>query len=177
MATSEELKNANRLTSLTYMVAACLNFSIEELNHFLSKTNLELHGKDKQLFNYIKSQLNKLKFALKDLENLAFKGMGEDEEAKLSYEDAIHIYWAAFITLIDRGGIDNLCDIRLMALVDKISRYESLLNFPDMATIYNMAFMQIRDAIESGKYSKEDFKSLLKVKESIYESKIEETKG
>ncbi len=27
---------------------------------------------------------------------------------KLAYEDATHIYWAAFLALLDRGGTDNL---------------------------------------------------------------------
>lgn len=84
-----------------------------------------------------------------------------------------HIYWAAFLALLDRGGTDNLCDLRLMALVDKISIYKSLLNLPGMKLSYQMAFAQVTKAIGKGEFSKEDFKNLLEV----YEDGTEKTKG
>jgi hypothetical protein len=99
--------------------------------------------------------------------------MATDEDGKLAYEDATHIYWAAFLVLLDRGGTDNLCDLRLMALVDKISIYKSLLNLPGMKLSYQMAFAQVTKAISKGEFSKEDFKNLLEV----YEDGTEKTKG
>lgn len=172
MANEEDILNANRLSSLTYMVAACLNFSIENLNRQLRLCNLQLVGRDKMLFNRIKTQIEQLQSNLNILEDLAF-GVMKDEEARLAYEDATHIYWAAFLALLDRGGTDNLCDLRLMALVDKISIYKSLLNLPGMKLSYQMAFAQVTKAISKGKFSKEDFKNLLEV----YEDGTEKTKG
>ncbi len=172
MANEEDILNANRLSSLTYMVAACLNFSIENLNRQLRLCNLQLVGRDKMLFNRIKTQIEQLQSNLNILEDLAF-GVMKDEEARLAYEDATHIYWALFMILVDRGGTDNLCGLRLMALVDKISIYKSLLNLPGMKLSYQMAFAQVTKAISKGEFSKEDFKNLLEV----YEDGTEKTKG
>lgn len=101
MANEEDILNANRLSSLTYMVAACLNFSIENLNRQLRLCNLQLVGRDKMLFNRIKTQIEQLQSNLNILEDLAF-GVMKDEEARLAYEDATHIYWALFMILVDR---------------------------------------------------------------------------
>lgn len=172
MANEEDILNANRLSSLTYMVAACLNFSIENLNRQLRLCNLQLVGRDKMLFNRIKTQIEQLQSNLKLLEDLAF-GVMKDEDARLAYEDATHIYWALFMTLVDRGGTDNLCDLRFKALIDIIGKYESILHLPGLDTAYHCAFAQVSKAIQEGKYSKEDFKNLLKV----HENGTEETKG
>ena len=172
MANEEDILNANRLSSLTYMVAACLNFSIENLNRQLRLCNLQLVGRDKMLFNRIKTQIEQLQSNLNILEDLAF-GVMKDEEARLAYEDATHIYWALFMTLVDRGGTDNLCDLRFKALIDIIGKYESILHLPGLDIAYHCAFAQVSKAIQEGKYSKEDFKNLLKV----HEDGTEETKG
>lgn len=172
MANEEDILNANRLSSLTYMVAACLNFSIENLNRQLRLCNLQLVGRDKMLFNRIKTQIEQLQSNLNILEDLAF-GVMKDEEARLAYEDATHIYWALFMTLVDRGGTDNLCDLRFKALIDIIGKYESILHLPGLDTAYHCAFAQVSKAIQEGKYSKEDFRNLLKV----HENGTEETKG
>lgn len=172
MANEEDILNANRLSSLTYMVAACLNFSIENLNRQLRLCNLQLVGRDKMLFNRIKTQIEQLQSNLNILEDLAF-GVMKDEDARLAYEDATHIYWALFMTLVDRGGTDNLCDLRFKALIDIIGKYESILHLPGLDTAYHCAFAQVSKAIQEGKYSKEDFKNLLKV----HENRTEETKG
>jgi hypothetical protein len=172
MANEEDILNANRLSSLTYMVAACLNFSIENLNRQLRLCNLQLVGRDKMLFNRIKTQIEQLQSNLNILEDLAF-GVMKDEDARLAYEDATHIYWALFMTLVDRGGTDNLCDLRFKALIDIIGKYESILHLPGLDTAYHCAFAQVSKAIQEGKYSKEDFKNLLKV----HENGTEETKG
>ena len=165
MATQKEIDNASKLTALTYMVAGCLGYSIENLLKYLDGV--------KMLLNRLKTQLSQVQTNLTTLEGLAFKVMATDEDGKLAYEDATHIYWAAFLALLDRGGTDNLCDLRLMALVDKISIYKSLLNLPGMKLSYQMAFAQVTKAISKGEFSKEDFKNLLEV----YEDGTEKTKG
>ena len=165
MATEEQIMNTNRLSSLTYMISACLEFSIQNLNRQLDLCNLRLVGRDKMVFNRVRSQIEQLQSNLKLLEDLAF-GVMKDE-------DATHIYWALFMTLVDRGGTDNLCDLRFKALIDIIGKYESILHFPGLDTAYHCAFAQVSKAIQEGKYSKEDFKNLLKV----HENRTEETKG
>lgn len=173
MATQKEIDNASKLTALTYMIAGCLGYSIENLLKYLDGVNLRLSGQEKMLLNRLKTQLSQVQTNLTTLEGLAFKVMATDEDGKLAYEDATHIYWAAFLALLDRGGTDNLCDLRLMALVDKISIYKSLLNLPGMKLSYQMAFAQVTKAISKGEFSKEDFKNLLEV----YEDGAKETKG
>lgn len=165
MATQKEIDNASKLTALTYMVAGCLGYSIENLLKYLDVVNLRLSGQEKMLLNRLKTQLSQVQTNLTTLEGLAFKVMATDEDGKLAYEDATHIYWAAFLALLDRGGTDNLCDLRLMALVDKVSIYKSLLNLPGMKLSYQMAFAQVTKAISKGEFSKEDFKNLLEVYE------------
>lgn len=159
----EEIHKASQLTSLTYMIGGCLNYSIENLFKYLDFKNVVLEGKEKMVLNRIKQQLTQLKSNLYTLEDLAFKVMGSDEEAKLAYEDATHIYWAAFLLLVDRGGTDELCDLRLKALIDILSKYKSLLDLPGMKTAYSMAFGQVSKAISEGKYKTSDFKNLLQI--------------
>lgn len=173
MATQKEIDNASKLTALTYMVAGCLGYSIENLFAYLDAANLKLSGQEKMLFNRLKTQLSQVQTNLTTLEGLAFKVMATDDDGKLAYEDATHIYWAAFLALLDRGGTDRLCDLRLMALVDKLSVYKSLLNLPGMKLAYQMAFAQVSSAIGKGEFSKEDFKNLLEV----YEDGAKEIKG
>lgn len=165
--------DANRLSSLTYMISACLVYSIDGLFDYLAKANLRLAGRDKMLFNRVKEQIGQLQGNLKILEDLTFNVMGNDDEAKLAYEDAVHIYWVIFLVLVDRGGSDELCDLRFKALVDIIGKYESLLHLPGLDRAYFAAFAQVSKAIQEGKYSKEDFKNLLKV----HEDRTEETEG
>lgn len=172
MTTEEQIMNTNRLSSLTYMISACLEFSIQNLNRQLDLCNLRLVGRDKMVFNRVRSQIEQLQSNLKLLEDLAF-GVMKDEDARLAYEDATHIYWALFMTLVDRGGTDNLCDLRFKALIDIIGKYESILHLPGLDTAYHCAFAQVSKAIQEGKYSKEDFRNLLKV----HENGTEETKG
>ena len=107
MATEEQIMNTNRLSSLTYMISACLEFSIQNLNRQLDLCNLRLVGRDKMVFNRV------------------------------------------------------------------IGKYESILHLPGLDTAYHCAFAQVSKAIQEGKYSKEDFKNLLKV----HENRTEETKG
>lgn len=40
MATQKEIDNASKLTALTYMVAGCLGYSIENLLKYLDGVNL-----------------------------------------------------------------------------------------------------------------------------------------
>ena len=173
MATNEEYQNASKLTALTYMIAGCLGYSIENLFKYLDATNLKVSGQEKMLFNRVKTQLHQLQTNLTTLEDMAFKVMATDEDGKLAYEDATHIYWTAFLLLLDRGGTDALCDLRLMALVDKLSVYKSLLKLPGMKLAYQTAFAQVTKAISKGEFSKEDFKNLLEV----YEDGAKKTKG
>ena len=173
MATQKEIDNASKLTALTYMVAGCLGYSIENLLKYLDVVNLRLSGQEKMLLNRLKTQLSQVQTNLTTLEGMAFKVMAKDEEGKLAYEDATHIYWTAFLLLLDRGGTDALCDLRLMALVDKLSVYKSLLKLPGMKLAYQTAFAQVTKAISKGKFSKEAFKDLLEV----YEDRTEKTEG
>lgn len=159
----EEMHKASQLTALTYMISGCLGYSIENLFRYLDSKNLVMDMEEKRVVNRIKTQLSQLKTNLYTLENLAFKVMDKDEEGKLAYEDATHIYWAAFLLLVDRGGTDELCDLRLKAMIDILSKYKSLLNLPGMKTAYSMAFAQVSQAISEGKYKQEDFKNALQV--------------
>lgn len=173
MATVEEIHKSSQLTALTYMIAGCLGYSIDNLFNYLNSVDLKVSGPEKMMFSRLKNQLSQLQTNLTTLEGLAFNVMATDDDGKLAYEDATHIYWAAFLLLIDRGGTDRLCDLRLMALVDKLSVYKSLLKLPGMKLAYQMAFAQVSNAIKEGEFSKEDFKNLLEV----YEDGAKETKG
>lgn len=88
MATQKEIDNASKLTALTYMVAGCLGYSIENLLKYLDVVNLRLSGQEKMLLNRLKTQLSQVQTNLTILEGLAFKVMATDEDGKLAYEDA-----------------------------------------------------------------------------------------
>ena len=61
MATEEQIMNTNRLSSLTYMISACLEFSIQNFNYQLDQCNLRLVGRDKMVFNRVRSQIEQLR--------------------------------------------------------------------------------------------------------------------
>lgn len=173
MATKEQQINANRLSSLTYMIAACLGYSIDELFNYLDKSDLKLVRRDKMIFNQAREQIKRLKGNLTTLEELAFEIIRKDQDAIAAYEDATQIYWVAFKTLLDRGGTDDLCDLRLKALVDIIGKYKSLLHLPGLGNDYQRAFLGVSRQIKEDYFTKEDFKNLLEV----YEDKSEEIEG
>lgn len=75
MATQKEIDNASKLTALTYMVAGCLGYSIENLLKYLDGVNLRLSGQEKMLLNRLKTQLSQVQTNLTTLEGLAFKVM------------------------------------------------------------------------------------------------------
>lgn len=161
---SDTLKrDANRYVTLTYMISGCLGYAIENMEDLLQRSRLKLAGKDKYIFNQLKPAIKRVKFLLQDLENEAVKVMSEDkeEDAILSYEDAVHIYWYMFLLMVDRGGTDNKYDLRLKAFCDMIEKYKSLLHIPGMKLARFAAFNQVDKAIEEGRYSSNDFKNLL----------------
>ena len=90
MATQKEIDNASKLTALTYMVAGCLGYSIENLFKYLDVVNLRLSGQEKMLLNRLKTQLSQVQTNLTTLEGLAFKVMATDEDGKLAYEDGLY---------------------------------------------------------------------------------------
>ncbi len=55
MATQKEIDNASKLTALTYMVAGCLGYSIENLLKYLDVVNLRLSGQEKMLVEFLKA--------------------------------------------------------------------------------------------------------------------------
>ena len=167
-------KEANRQVTLTYMIAGCLGYSIENMFKFLERFNMVLAGKDKYIFNQLRPALKRVQFLLQDLENESLKVMSQDDtgEDLLSYEDAVHIYWYMFLLMVDRGGTDGKYDLRLKALCDKLERYKSLLHLPGMETARFMAFNQVDKAIDEGKYTTDDYKHLLE-----YESQDKTSKG
>lgn len=173
-----KLTNANRITTLTYMLCGCLGYAIDNMEKYLQNYNLKLLGKDKYMFNQLKPALKRVQFLLNDLEKEAFKVMSTDEdpdEASLSYEDATHIYWYLFLLMVDRGGTDGIYDLRLMALCDLISQYKSQLQLPTLPLAEWTAFNQVEKALSEGKYSVETLKHILEKDESsseTFESKI-----
>lgn len=155
------ITDGNRLTTLTYMMAGCLGYSIENLQRYLDNHNLNLAGKDKYYFNQLKQALTRVNYILKNLENEAFKIIGTDNDAVLAYEDGTHIYWYLFLLIVDRGGTDRLYDLRLQAICSEIEKLKSLLHIPGLDIAKKMAFAQVINAMEDNQYSEEDLKNLL----------------
>lgn len=60
MATNEEYQNVSKLTALTYMIAGCLGYSIENLFKYLDATNLKVSGQEKMLFNRVKTPITSI---------------------------------------------------------------------------------------------------------------------
>ena len=174
------LRDAGRITSLTYMIAGCLGYAIEDMQKYMEDHKLVMKGRDKYMFNQLKPLLNRLKFLLNDLEKEAFKVMATDEDpdnATLAYEDATHIYWYLFLIMVDRGGTDKFYDLRLMAFCDMIQKYKSLLELPNMNMARFMAFNQVDKALRKGKYPKEILQNVIledENKRETFEGKISE---
>lgn len=167
-------EKANRLTTLTYLIAGCLGYAIEDMERYLLQSKLVLAGRDKYLFNQLKPALNRVKYILNELEDYSIRVLENDpdEDGVLSREDSVHIYWYLFLLIVDRSGTDGLYDLRVKAFCDMIRKYKSLLNLPSMELTYFTAFNQVEKAIQEGKYSLDDFKNLL-----VYEDQPKETES
>ena len=59
------------------------------------------------------------------------------------FEDSIHMYFALFMAMIDRSGLDELSDKRLYNLYNKITQFKPLINFNFGYMKEEIAFNQV----------------------------------
>lgn len=124
------LKNkveANRKLNLAYILAGTAAQSFEIAEKALDWNDLQLIQSNKQLVNEVRRSLRKLIWLIEELHKKSVLTM-ELKESSL-FEDSIHMYFALFMAMIDRSGLDELSDKRLYNLYNKITQFKPLINF------------------------------------------------
>ena len=124
------LKNrveANRKLNLAYILAGTAAQSFEIAEKALDWNDLRLIQSNKQLVNEIRRSLRKLIWLIEELHKKSVLTM-ELKESSL-FEDSIHMYFALFMAMIDRSGLDELSNKRLYNLYNKVTQFKPLINF------------------------------------------------
>lgn len=166
----------NRKVNIVYLLLGAVDIAIEELNSILISNKLDLYRNDKVLLNNIIKTYKSLQNGIRKLQdNSVYQSKTMIEGEKNLYEDSVYRLYYIFLALLDRGGGDEkLCDVRLYYLMKFIMGFKSLLGIPNLDFNIECAFIEVRNNILEGKYTKEELKNLLK-KNEPEDKQIEDT--
>lgn len=174
---SQKYPWVNRRVNILYLLLGAVDLAIEDLDSSLQANKLELYRNDKVLLRNIINTYKSLQNGIHKLQqNTVYQSQTMLEGEKNTYEDNTYRLYYMFLALLDRGGGDEkLCDVRLYSLMQFIMGFESLLGVPNLDFNLECAFMEIKNNIREGKYTKDELKTLLKKRNDG--SKNKETKG
>ncbi len=170
-----KFKDANRMVNMIRIMGSAFSYAIQDMNDYLKANNLQLTGREKQLYNMLKQSVHRVIYLLYDLEEEAFKELEKADDfndCSLAYQDAAHMYWYLMLLIVDRAGTDSLSDLRMKAIADKIKEYKSILKIPKLKWVEKIAFCQVEKSINENKYTEDQLKNLLQ-----YECSDKEDKG
>lgn len=153
----------NRRVNILYLLLGAVDLAIDDLNGTLKSNGLVLYHNDKVLLKNIISTYKALQNGINKLQqNTVYQSQTMIEGEKNLYEDSVQRLYYMFLTLLDRGGGDErLCDLRLYTIMKFISGFESKLGVPNIDFMLDASFMEIRNKIKEGFYTKEELKNLL----------------
>lgn len=157
----------NRRVNILYILLGAVDMAIDDLNGALQSNGLELYRNDKVLLKNIINTYKSLQNGIHKLQqNTVYQSQTMIEGEKNMYEDSVQRLYYMFLALLDRGGGDErLCDLRLYSLMMFILGFESKLGVPNIDFMLEASFMDIRNKIREGFYTKEELKNLLKKNE------------
>ena len=138
-------KDANRKVNLTYLVAGAYVQSLEIANKAMDWSSLELVQRDKKLTKEIAQLSKRLMYLIDELQKGSVLCMGEEDT--IVHEDTLHMFFALFMAIVDRAGIDEFSDLRLLNMYNIITSYKSRVKFNFMEVKEKIAFEYLRDKI------------------------------
>lgn len=139
-------KDANRKVNLTYLIAGAYVQALEIANQAMDWSSLELVHRDKKLTKEIQQISKRLMYLIEELQKGSVLCMGEDDT--LVHEDTLHRFFALFMAIVDRAGIDKFSDLRLLNMYNIITSYKSNVKFNFMDLKEKIAFQYLRDKID-----------------------------
>lgn len=154
----------NRRVNIVYLLLGAVDLAIEDLDGALKSNDLVLFRNDKVLLRNIINTYKSLQNGIHKLQqNTVYQSQTMIEGEKNIYEDSVQRLYYMFLALLDRGGGDErLCDLRLYSLMQFIMGFESKLGVPNLDFMLDASFIEIRNKIREGFYTKDELKNLLK---------------
>lgn len=138
-------KDANRKVNLTYLIAGAYVQALEITNQAMDWSSLELVFRDKKLTKEIQQLSKRLMYLIDELQKGSVLCMEEDDT--LVHEDTLHMFFALFMAIVDRAGIDEFSDLRLLNMYNIITSYKSNVKFNFMKLKEKIAFQYLHDKI------------------------------
>lgn len=164
-------REANRVINVTYMLSGVLEQSFQSMDEALDRAKKRLKHEDRRLVNEIRRNIKYLRSNIEILRSISVGNL--DEETIECYDDTTLRFYVIFMRLLEIAGIDNLCDLRLYTLNEKLKGYKGLVIYPDLDYQSKLAFLQIERDIANGLYSVDEMKNLFQKDED----RDKETKG
>ena len=144
-AVAEFRADANRKVNLTYLIAGAYVQALEMTEKAMDFSNLELVQRDKQLVKRIQQMSKGIIKLIEDLQEGSVLQMSAEDT--LVHENTLHMFFALFMTIVSRAGIDKYSDLRLYNLYNIITSYPALVDFKFFQSKDHMAFAILRDQI------------------------------
>lgn len=154
--------DANRKVNLAYLTAGAYYQALEIANKAMDATGLELVYRDKKLVREIQQLSKRLMFLIDELQKGSVLCLPENES--MVHEDTIHMFFALFMAIVDRSGLDKHCDLRMYNLYKVICSYKSLVGFNFFDTKETIAFNYVKDHMANNPDITEDSEGNILVK-------------
>lgn len=140
---------ANRKLNLAYILAGAAAQGFEQAEKAMEWASLDLVQSNKQIVKEIKRTLNKLIWLVEELNRKSVLTMDEIDSSK--FEDTLHIYFALFMQIIDKAGLDELSLYRLYNIYNLLDKYKGMMNYPFKGVKEDMAFRGILEVAKNSK--------------------------
>jgi len=141
---------ANRKLNLAYILAGAAAQGFEQAEKAMDWASLDLVQSNKQIVKEIRRTLNKLIWLVEELNKKSVLTMNGLDSSK--FEDTIHIYFALFMQIVDKAGLDEVSLYRLYNLYHLMDKYKGLMNFPFKDVKEDMAFREILEFAKRSKF-------------------------
>ena len=151
-------READRVINVTYMLSGVLEQSFQSMDEALDRAKKRLKHEDRRLVNAIRKNIQHLRSNIEVLRSISVSNL--DEETIECYDDTTLRFYVIFMRLLEVAGIDNLCDLRLYTLNEKLKGYKGLVIYPDLDYQSKLAFLQVERDIANGLYSVDEMKNL-----------------
>lgn len=163
--TVDNMTNTNQMVNLTYMLATVFQESCSVMERCLENTNTKLTFSNKQLLNLLLKDVKHIKYLVDRLQQESIFQKTADDDAAESHDEAVGIFFIAFITFVEICGNDKYYQLRSYYLIKLLRKYKKLMNFPIADTRMEYAFMALERKIQDGVWTLDELKNIMIIKE------------